>query len=362
MHAFRSGAHLIHVAWTINGRAAALVDLYDEPDLREAGFCSRDGLATAMTPTVVGESPLYLHWPATRQVRLRAGADLLKGVAVHWHVPGRQHVFFRDADWQGLLLATGEAEARCLLDGLHPDRIGQPPAGSVLRNARNVIWKIADPRGGESPLVAKKPVRIPFHKRLLDRHKPSKGLRSWSGTSELLRRGVAAAPPVAYIESRDRSDPAANYFICGHVAAECTARELALALPAAEFLGVVEDQALQQLADFLLRMHAGGIFFRDLSGGNILIRRDGDGTLDFVLIDTGRLRAYNLPLPLGDRIADLVRVCNKMQPEVRERFLSCYMRTLGRLSWWQRFSFARYDMQVSMKRRVGRKAVKRLLR
>ncbi len=364
VHAFRSGAHLIHVAWTINGRAAALADLYDEPDLREAGFCSRDGLATAMTPTVVGESPLYLHWPATRQVRLRAGADLLKGVAVHWHVPGRQHVFFRDADWQGLLLATGEAEARCLLDGLHPDRIGQPPAGSVLRNARNVIWKIADPRGGESPLVAKKPVRIPFHKRLLDRHKPSKGLRSWSGTSELLRRGVAAAPPVAYIESRDRSDPAANYFICEHVAAECTARELVASYGPGltRAVDVSEAAAWSQLSEFLLRMHGRGIHFRDLSGGNILLRQEGGGRLSFSLIDTGRLRAHDFPLSLGKRISDLVRVCNKMDSVGRARFLRLYMQGIGR-NFRRIFllPFLFYDIKVVAKRRMGRKAIKRLI-
>ena len=269
-------------------------------------------------------------------------------------------------DMVSTVMASPEAslhlhEAARLLEKIHPDCIGAPMRNASLRYARNAIWTINDPRAEGGKLVIKQPVRISLHKKFLDRFKPSKALRSWNGTCELLRRGVSAAPPVAFFESLDSRDPMANYYVCEHVAAECTARELALALPASEFLGVPEDEVLQQLATFLLRMHAGGIFFRDLSGGNILIRRRDDGKLDFSLIDTGRLRANNLPLSLGERVADLVRICNKMQSGVREHFLMHYLGSARlRLSAWRRLSFELYDRKVNLKRRFGRKGIKRL--
>mgnify|MGYP003607443234 FL=1 len=43
VHAFRSGQHLVHVVWTINGRAAALDELYQAQDLADACFRNRDG-------------------------------------------------------------------------------------------------------------------------------------------------------------------------------------------------------------------------------------------------------------------------------------------------------------------------------
>lgn len=363
VHAFQDGSRLIHAVWTINGRAAALVDLYRDDDLAAAEMRSRDGIAETFRPNMAGESPLYLLWPATQAVTLKAGADVLPGLAVHWHVPGKHHVHYRDAAWQGVVLAADAAEAERLVACLHPERIGAPPAARVLRDARNVIWRLPDPRDPAHSLVAKRPVHVAWHKRLLDRFKPSKALRSWSGTCELLRRGVAAAAPVAFFERIDGRDPTANHYVCEHIPAECTAREMALALPAPEFLGVAEDEALHQLATFLLRMHASGIFFRDLSGGNILIRRSIEGHLDFLLIDTGRLCASNQPLPVGDRIADLVRICNKMRRGVRDRFLRLYLSESGQqIPEWRRLSFALYNLKVVLKRRVGRKAIRRLFR
>ena len=105
-----------------------------------------------------------------------------------------------------------------------------------------------------------------------------------------------------------------------------------------------------------------GVFFRDLSGGNILVDQGTDGKLSFVLIDTGRIHAYDQPLPISLRVADLVRTCNKMNTPGRERFLQRYMGALKhRLSWWDQLSFSLYDFKVVTKRNFGRKAIKRVL-
>lgn len=363
VHAFTSPGQRVHAAWTINGRAAALADLYAGGDLAAAQYLSRDGEALAGPPSLVDETPLYLCWPADRPVSLRSGSAVLRGLIVHRHVTGKRHFLFREGGWQGIVLARDAAEAAVLLEVIHPLRIGAPPRETTLRHARNAIWTIADPRADDARLVVKQPVKMHLHKKLLDRFKPSKGLRSWSGTCELLRRGIGAALPVAYFEELGDPGLTQNYYLCEHVSTKFSVRELVSAFARGEvtFLGVDEATAWRQLCDFLLMMHGRGVHFRDLSGGNILIRTAHEGKLDFSLIDTGRLRAYDQPLPLGKRISDLVRVCNKMSPSGRERFMTLYMAALGqKFGSRLRLSFLLYDLKVELKRRIGRKAIKRL--
>lgn len=363
VHAFRSAERLVHAVWTINGRAAALIDLYAAEDLAAASYLERDGAVMAEAPTLASEGPLWLCWEADRQVVLAPDADLLKGVVIDRHVPGKTHHFIRDNGWQGIVLAADRAEAECLLTAIHPERIKSPPHESLLRKARNAIWTIADPRQEGNRLVIKQPVKMHLHKQFLDRFKPSKALRSWSGSSDLLRRGLGAAQPVAYWEKIGDRSLKQNYYLCEYVAAEFSARELLSAFAAGEttYAGIGESEAYRLLGEFLLRLHGRGIHFRDLSGGNILIRQDADGTPQFLLIDTGRIHAFDWPLPLDKRISDLVRICNKLHWAGREQLLGHYLSAIHRhLDWRLRLHFHIYDWKVALKRKIGRKAIKRL--
>lgn len=364
VHAFRTATQRIHVVWTINGRAAALVDLYHADDLACARFVGRDGEEVAVAPTLVGESLYYLCWPEERVVEAKPGAALLADVAIHRHAAGEHH-FFRADGWRGMVRVADAAEAALFWQAIHPARLAPPVRQTTLRHARNAIWTIDDPRTPGRKLVVKQPVRIALHKRLLDRYKPSKALRSWNGSSELLRRGVDAAPPVAWFEREDDRGLTQNYYVCEYVPAEFTVREMAAAHAAGEthFAGVDMATAHAALAAFIARMHGGGLLFRDLSGGNLLLRPDAKAGLRFTLIDTGRIRVYPGPLPLRRRIDDLVRVCNKMHTFGRESFLAAYLERAGyRRPWWLPLPFLLYDLKVGLKRRIGRKAWKRLLR
>ncbi len=365
VHAFRNADQLLHVVWTINGRVAALDELYSAQDLADADFHSRDGereSAGDACRQLVGESLRYLSWPASRRVGLLPGASLLANVAVAWHGREGKHYLFRDADWRGIVVARSAAEAEVLLRVIHPDRLLAPSREDSLRYARNAIWAIPDPRKMGAQLVVKQPVKMHVHKRFFDRFKPSKALRSWNGTCELLRRGVNAAPPVAYFECVSDRSLLRNYYICEHVGAQYSARDLiaAFASGKTEFEGVEELDAYRQLSDYLLRMHGRGILFRDLSGGNILIDKAGEGQLVFSLIDTGRIRVHQDALSLRKRFADLVRICNKLHRQGRVRFLDIYLRAMRRRwCWWYALPFMIYDFKVGAKRRLGRKAWKR---
>lgn len=363
VHAFASAERRVHAVWTINGKAAALVDIYSVEDLQTAECFSRDGVLLVEAPTLASETPIYLCWPPSSKPYAKTGAAVLKDVAIHRHIAGMTHYFFRENNWQGILLARNAGEARLLLQAIHPECIGTPPRETTLRHARNAIWTIADPRSKDSRLVVKQPVTMHLHKKMLDRLKPSKGLRSWNGSCELLRRGIKAATPVAYFEKRGDTTLKQNYYLCEYVPAEFTARELVSAFSRGEstFEGICEVDAYSQLSGYLQIMHGRGIFFRDLSGGNILIRKQHDGMLEFSVIDTGRLRVFQRALPLRQRFADLARICNKLHWAGREKFLNIYLSAIGqRLRWWHRLPFFVYDIKVSAKRRIGRKALKRL--
>ena len=363
VHAFHTATGLVHAVWTTNGRAAALQDLYSEDDLRTALFRCRDGEILRERPTLASEAPLYLLWPAARSVPIKPSAAVLKDVAIHHHVAGKTHFYFCENGWRGMVLARDAAEAALLLARIHPERIGAPPPETTLRHARNAIWTVDDPRAAGAKLVVKQPVKMHLHKKLFDRFKPSKGLRSWNGTSELLRRGVAAAPPVAWFEKEVDASLTLNYYLCEYVPAEFTARELvgAFAGGADNFIGIHEEAAYRQLCDYLLTMHGRGILFRDLSGGNILIDKTAAGNLGFSLIDTGRIHVFRGPLSLHQRFADLVRICNKLHGDGRKKFLAIYLAALHEpLRWWHRWPFLVYDAKVAAKRHVGRKAWKRL--
>lgn len=362
VHGFCTPLQRIHVVWTINGKAAALADCYPADDLQTAKCLSRDGGVLDTAPSLAGESPIYLCWPAERSVRVNVRAARLVDLAIDWHAADSSHVLFRDQDWQGILRTTNDKESARLLEAIHPERIGAPPKDALLRHARNAVWTIDDPRMPGARLVVKQPVKMHFHKRWLDRFKPTKALRSWNGANELLRRGIAAAAPVAYFERSGDNTLRQNYYLCEYVAADCTVRELMLAYAsgASHHLAIAAADAYRQLADYLLLMHGRGIFFRDLSGGNILVNQRADGSLAFTLIDTGRIHVFLRPLPLGKRLADLVRICHKLDWQGRAIFMPIYLNRLNRnFGWRQRLPFLLYDLKAALKRSTLLKWLKR---
>ncbi|PKO25263.1 MAG: hypothetical protein CVU35_05090 [Betaproteobacteria bacterium HGW-Betaproteobacteria-8] len=364
VHAFSNQEQLIHAAWTINGRAAALRDIYSESDLQQATCLNRDGETLPQAPDFVTESPVYLCWPKGRQVSVNHEAQLIPDLALHAHAE-KTHYLYRKDNWHGAILAKDAKEEALLRTGLNPDVIGSPPEEAILRKARNAIWTIPDPRDPAKKLVIKQPVRMHPHKKLLDRFKPSKGLRSWNGASELLRRGVETARPVAYFEKTGDITLTQNYYICEYVEADFSARDIFSAFAAGEtnYQGISQEEAYSQLADYLSVMHGRGVFFRDLSGGNILVKKAADGKLAFSLIDTGRAHFYLRGTELSKRISDLTRICNKLHAAGRDRFMQIYMARLAKkFGFYQRLPFYLYNAKVSMKRKLKAKELKRLFK
>jgi hypothetical protein len=202
------------------------------------------------------------------------------------------------------------------------------------------------------------------HKALLDRFKPSKARRSWNGAMELLRRGVNTAQPIAFFEKRGDNTLKQNFYICEHVKSDSTIGQIFSAYSRGEvtFLGLTPEKVYVQFAQFCHLMHSRGIYFRDFSGGNILVNIHNDQTLQFSLIDTARLHAYNQAIPLHLRVADLTRACHKLDNAGRVRFMQIYLGLSGRqFTMSIKLRFYLYDIKVKLKRTIGRKGIKKLI-
>ncbi|WP_438971576.1 lipopolysaccharide kinase InaA family protein [Methylophaga sp.] len=365
VHMFRKNKTLLHVAWTINGKACPIDALYHPRDLQMAGFKNRDGENYAEAPEYITETPTYLFWHATNVIGLKPSAEKARLESVFAH---RQHGQYHPVNkngWRGMLIADNQAEAQSLLNHLLPDNLPDPTESTTLRKARNIIWTVPGLNG--SSVVAKKPIKMHPHKRLLDMFKPSKSRRSWIAAAELSRRGIPTAQPLAFFEKENDRSMMQNLFVCEHVPHDFSAREMIVAFHngANEFSGIKAEDAYRQLAKFFLRMHEHGVFFRDLAGGNILIEKQADGKLEFTLIDINRARFYNRSTPLKQRISDLTRICHKLHWEGREFLVEYYLQGMLKRKHFTlryRLPFYLYDFKVNFKRRYGRKAIKKTWR
>jgi tRNA A-37 threonylcarbamoyl transferase component Bud32 len=211
-------------------------------------------------------------------------------------------------------------------------------------------------------LVAKKPVRIAWHKRILDRKKPSKSLRSWNGTSELQRRGIQTPKVVAYFEHQDRTQQLGNWFICEHANTHLSVRSFFISFSNGEETveGFTFEVFSEQLIDFIRTMHWRGVYFRDLSGGNVLIRIEENNRLVFSLIDTARARFSNQRFSRSKRIADLKRLVHKLDSQRQAHFMGAYLKQENaHFTAYHRFSFRLYAFKASLKR-IKRKLRKKL--
>ncbi len=352
IHEFVRDNQRVHVVWSLNSTAASFVDLYPDGTLQQAEWIDRDGRPLPEIPSLVKESPVYLRWPISTNVTVKPDPELISGLAICTTVSGNYYSF-HDDNWQGLVLADNKEDADKLFAVLHPDKINEQSRTGSLRNARNAIWTIDDPRSESELLVVKQPVRLSWNKKLTERFKHSKAQRSWNGACELLRRGIATPMPVAYFDNRNEVDLLRNWYVCELEENNVSARHFMteFSAGATEAYGIGMQSFLHQLCEFVLNLHQRGVFFRDLSGGNVLTQQVADGLLTFSLIDTARARFYHEPLVIKDRLADLVRLLHKLHWEGREIFLEQYFAAIDKpLKPIHKLHFRLYDFKAGLKR------------
>ncbi len=365
IHHFEQDDKQVHAAWTINGKIAFLSDIYTKDALRSARILARSGAILEGNYDLITESPIYLIWEANLKIETKAKPALAKNLTIHAHIDELQYFRLNKDGWQGLVLAKNKDDAKLLMQNLHPGKLQAPTKDAAIRHARNAIWNVTDPRDSTKQIAVKQPVKMYPHKAFLDRFKPSKAKRSWNGAMELMRRGVTTAQPIAYFENTEDSSLKQNFFLCEYVQADCNIGQIFSAFAQGEtsFLGLTPEVVYPQLAQYCHTMHSRGIHFRDLSGGNILVKISDNNKLQFSLIDTARLHSFNHSAALKLRVADLTRACHKLHWPGREHFMNIYLGLTGRKFRWQdKLQFHLYDFKVATKRTIGRKGIKRLIK
>ncbi len=365
IHHFEREGKQIHAAWAINAKAAFLADIYTNDALQAAQILTRGGAVLENHCDLITESPIYLMWDADFKVATKPNPTLAKDLAIHAHFDGLQYFRLNEGDWQGLVLAKNGDDAKLIMQNLHPSTLQAPTKDRALRHSRNAIWSVPDPRDNSKQITIKQPVKMYPHKAFLDRFKPSKAKRSWNGAMELMRRGVGTAQPIAYFEKIGDITLKQNFFMCEYVQADGNIGQVFSAFARGEttFLGLTPELVYQQLAQYCHAMHSRGIHFRDLSGGNILVKILAENKLQFSLIDTARLHSFNHATALNLCVADLTRACQKLHWAGRERFMNIYLGLTGiKFRWQDKCQFHLYDFKVASKRTIGRKAIKRLIK
>lgn len=364
IHDFLQGGLHVHVAWAINGKAVPLGDVYTKETLAAASFQHRDGADfVEETPDLICETPMYLTWPLGFKVEMVEKPALTLPLSIDTHRPATRYFAITLEGWRGLVAVRNQAEAEQLMQALDPEQLAPPDKASSLRYARNVIWMVPHPLNVDEQITVKKPVKMYWHKVLLDRYRPSKARRSWNGAMELLRRGIASPRPIAFFEKIGDNSLKRNYYICEFAQVDCHIGQVfgAFAAGEASFMGLERETVYAQLARFIHKMHHNGCYFRDLSGGNILVKIIDKTNLEFSLIDTARARFSDYGIPMHQRLADLTRACHKLDWPARRRFLGHYLGLSGRqLQRHHKIPFYLYDTKVWLKRRVGRKGIKKL--
>ena len=363
VHALEKGDQHFHVVWTKNGGLARSTDIYAQVDLETIeSIQSRDGEVLAELPDYFSESPVYLSWNRPEPVELAASAALVPQMIAARAEEACDYYSYQAESWRGTIYARSRVDADQLIEALKPDAITPVSSETSLRNARNAIWTVDDPLSKGNLLVVKKPARMAWHKRILDRKKPSKSLRSWNGTSELQRRGIETPKVVAYFEHKDSKKVLNNWFICEHANTRHSVRGFFSAYARGEETveGFTFEVFSEQLIKFIRTMHWRGVYFRDLSGGNVLIHIEENNRLVFSLIDTARARFANQRFSRSKRIADLKRLVHKLDPQRQGYFMGAYLKQENaHFSAYHRFSFQLYAFKASLKR-LKRKLRKKL--
>jgi hypothetical protein len=225
----------------------------------------------------------------------------------------------------------------------------------VLRDRRNLVWSVPAPGDRTQRLVIKRFQPRGFWRRLLQRRRGDRAQRSWNGAQELLRRGLPTPQPVALIHAAGRAERRVGFYVCRAFENGWSAREVftALRIGATRFQGKSAAEIFTALAQFLRALHDRGVYFRDLSAGNLLVRWAAESEIECALIDTARARFYPQAVGLRQRLGDLIRLCHPLDWKTRNRFVATYLQYTGRrFRLWMKAPFAYYDAKHWLKNKL----------
>jgi len=345
---FEKNDRVIHVIWTMNSHISDIFDFYLPTSIDRAEIKNYLGNNIESIQSIT-ENPYFLIWHVQDRPTIIQKGKVISDLVVD---PKLNYFHLHDPQWTGIIQADDKNTSDLIINHCHPSILSVPDQVSSLRKSRNAVWVKNIP--GYGKVVIKKPLKIYAHKIFLNRNKPNKSMRSWNGAMSLLNKGLNTADPIALFSLKNDKSQLENYYISRYVEG-FTFNDLAQHFFNQNiFHGFSKREIFEQCATFINKMHSRGIYFRDLSAGNIIIIIS-NRSFDFSLIDTGRIKDFNNRLSFQAkktlRFADMVRLLNKFDWEVRNIFLKKYFQLNNRkLSIFNKFTFLKYDLHVSFKR------------
>lgn len=211
-----------------------------------------------------------------------------------------------------------EAEVRRVLD---PES-----ATRTVHWGRNYIYEteLATEGGQRLPVVVKQTRNHGWRRRLDRKLRGSKATRSWRVSRTLVEAGFHTPTPVLLAES---TEPEGNsYFVAGLLEPAYEVRHFFRRLMgsphAGDFPAVEPEEMLRRLGRLARRLHDAGIWYRDLSMGNVLVAPTDGGELDLYLIDFNRART-GCRLGIWRRSRDICRF-PIVEREHQDVFLAAY--------------------------------------
>jgi serine/threonine protein kinase len=238
-----------------------------------------------------------------------------------------------------------------------PEELWGHPGVEVLADKRNRLGIFRFPlSGGEIKNIVVKEYFSRGINKLKSLFLPSKAARAWRGALALKQRGLETAAPVAYFEKRTAGFVARSFFLAERIDGVEEIRQ-----PFRRLNPLDLAPLLAALARHLWLCHERGILHRDLSDGNILLKRDEAGNFVFYLLDTNRIR---LRKKIGGfhRVKNLIRL--GIPPSLQKPFLKNYFgqKPLGMSCWvWYRMNKAVYTGYVTLKRTLRLRQLARKL-
>ena len=358
------GGSTLLVGWCRDGMTWPLTEILPEATLDTAQFHSARGEPLSR-PAVLSEHPLFIdipgECPSPSSLDPASADDIIHLSCADWQSTG-----YANEQWRGAcMLRSGEqladlAGAAVLL----PEAIQALPETAVMRDVRNRLWNVRDPRGLCDQLTIKLN-RVKGLKRLTYRFRPSKGRRHWNNACEMLRRGVATPLPVAFFERYENPGTSESWYFCQFVPEAFSARDVYAAFRdgASQYRGLDKGHWYDLISGFVCNMHNKQIIHRDLSAGNLLLEQGGDGSVTPQAIDIGRARIWFGPgskVKDRDRMLDLIRIAYKLNWQDRQLFVQYYEEHMGKaLSPLWRLPFFYYDSKQAIKKTLKGKRRKR---
>lgn len=200
-------------------------------------------------------------------------------------------------------------------------------AKETLHWGRNYLYSVEiETPSGPAEVVVKQFRNQGMWARLRRRLGGSKALKSWRGALALLEAGVATPEPLMLVESVAPDGPSA--YVSRRLPDFFEARYFFRALNAgreAELFPQVDVRGfLEAAGKTLRRLHDGGVWHRDVSVGNLLVRYEDPEQVEptIYLVDLNRARV-GCRMTTGRRTRDLCRL-RIFDPAHQEVFLRSY--------------------------------------